>query len=144
MNGLNNAELRPLPAITELTAPYWAAAQDRRLVIQRCSVCGHFQHPPAPVCQQCRGTELRWDQVSGNGRVYEYTVVRMGRIDGFGEDPYTCVTVELDEQPRLFVLANWLAPAPESSIVGRAVEVTWEVVREGFVLPQFRPAGAGS
>ena len=137
-------DVRPVPAVSDLTRPYWDAARERRLVVQRCADCGRYQHPPAPQCQGCRCENLEWAPIAGSGVVHEYTVVRMGRIAGFEDAPYICVTVELDEQPGLFGLGNLLdhpLPTPAESLVGLRVETVFEPIRDGVVLPQFRPAG---
>ena len=57
---------RPVPAVNELTQPYWDAARKHRLVMQWCPACQRFQHPPAPQCQGCRSDDLQWAPVSGS------------------------------------------------------------------------------
>ena len=37
---LRRRGIRPLPAPDELTRPYWEAAREHRLVVQRCAGCG--------------------------------------------------------------------------------------------------------
>lgn len=134
---------RPVPEEDDLTRPYWEAARQHHLVMQRCRECSRLQHPPAPQCQNCRSEELAWSPVVATGRVHEYTVVRMGRIGGFEEGPYICVTVAMDEQEGLFSLGNLLEhpiPDPGESLVGLRVEATFQEIRDVYVLPQFRPA----
>jgi uncharacterized protein len=76
--------------------------------------------------------------VSGRGSIYEFTVIRDSRIAGFEEaTPFVCVAVELDEQDGLLVLANLVHCDWTEASVGRRVEVSFEQIREGFVLPQF-------
>ena len=134
------SDRRPLPAVTALTAPYWDAVQQRRLAIQHCRHCDRFQHPPAPTCSTCRGTDLDWQQVSGLGRVVQSTTVWMARIKGFESTPYQCVAVELDEQPSLLVLGNYVNSSDFTECsIGRRVEVVFEPSRNGFLLPQFQP-----
>ena len=133
---------RPIPAPTSLTEPFWAAARERRLAIQRCEQCGRFHHPPQPMCPDCHANSLSFETVSGRGTVYEYTIMRDARVQGFSESiPYACVAVELAEQPGLLVVGNLVGASPEDARVGLRVEVTFEEIGEGFVLPQFRPAG---
>ena len=65
-----------VPGMTELTAPYWEAAREGRLVVQECQSCGRLSHPPLPACPHCHGRDLGWREVSGTGTVYTCTVVR--------------------------------------------------------------------
>ncbi len=49
---------RPLPVPTPLTAGLWAAAKEHKLAIQRCGQCGHYNHPPEPICPECHANDL--------------------------------------------------------------------------------------
>lgn len=62
-----------LPAPDELTSFFWEAARRHELMIQRCSACGTYQHPPEPVCHSCLSFDLGGAEVSGRGTVYSYT-----------------------------------------------------------------------
>lgn len=64
----------------ELTAPFWAAANEHRLVIQHCKNCDRLQHPPAAECAGCSGLELDWQEMSGRGHIYGYGVVNDGPV----------------------------------------------------------------
>ena len=52
-------DLEGLPA-DPTTAPFWRAARERRLVVQRCASCGACQFYPRPFCLACSGLELEW------------------------------------------------------------------------------------
>ena len=56
-------------------APYWAATLEGRLLIQRCVPHGHTQLYGRAHCVTCRG-EVRWEDASGFGTVYSFTVLR--------------------------------------------------------------------
>jgi uncharacterized OB-fold protein len=132
---------KPLPLPDAVTAPYWQAAAERRLAVQYCDRCRQFIHPPEPYCPRCQNEGLRFEQVSGEGSVYSYTVVRDNATRGFEEmGPYVVALVELKEQPRLTLVANILGAAIDDVRVGMPVRVTWEEAGEGVVLPQFTPA----
>lgn len=45
------------------------------MAVQRCLVCRHWQHPPVLICPGCGSEKLAFEQVSGKGEVYSYTVV---------------------------------------------------------------------
>jgi hypothetical protein len=60
------------------------------------------------------------------------------RVVGFEKwVPFTCVAVELEEQDGLLVLANLLDAEPGDDV--DEVEVVFESIGDGVVLPQFRP-----
>ena len=134
---------RPLPVPDDLTRPFWAAAAERRLVVQRCDGCGFWQQPPAPLCQRCAGTNLAFQPVSGRGRIYTYTTMYQKNVAGFEQAvPYVNLVVELDEQPLLLMLSDQPAEAAGWVHVGAPVAVTFEPLPDGQLLPQWRPPSA--
>ncbi len=134
--------MKVLPVPNELTAPYWEAAREHRLAIQRC-VCGRLSHPPVARCPQCAGNEFTWPTVSGLGTVYAFTIVHHSvHPVSAGETPYVIALVQLDEGPRL--VTNIRGCAPETVRIGTPVEVVFEDVSESVTLPQFEPIGGGA
>jgi uncharacterized OB-fold protein len=130
---------KPLPRIDELTRPFWDAAREGRLAIQRCRECGYYNHPPKPLCDACSSEDLGFESVSGRGKVYSYTVMHQRNVAGFEpEVPYVNLIVELDEQPLLFLISYLPGSDADRVAIGRPVEVTFEPAGEGIVLPQFR------
>jgi uncharacterized OB-fold protein len=119
------------------TAPFWKAAADRRLVIQRCGACGAHQFYPRPFCLACDAEALEWVPAGGTGTVYAMTTVHL-RVDPALEPPYVVAVVALDEGPR--VVTN-LIGAPAA--IGDRVGVAWRE-RDGMPpLPVFEPSGDG-
>ena len=131
---------RATPMITGLTQPFWDAAKQRRLVIQRCADCAYFNHPPKAACDRCQSTNLQFTDVSGKGTVWTYTVMHQRSVAGFEEAvPYLTALVELDEQPMLLLVTNLPGVAPEDVRIGMRVRVTFEALEDGTMLPQFVP-----
>ena len=54
------------PAVTEETAPFWAAATEGRLVVERCEACGADSFPPRGICRSCRSRATGWAEVAGD------------------------------------------------------------------------------
>ena len=130
---------KPLPAIDDLTRPFWHAAAQQQLVIQRWQECNYFNHPPRPLCDACLSQRLEFVPVSGRGTVYSYTVMHQPNIAGFEKEvPYINVLVELDEQPRLFMVSYLPISEREKIRIGGRVEVTFEKIDDEVTLPQFR------
>ncbi len=129
--------MRILPAPDELTAPYWAAARQHRLVVQRCS-CGRLSHPPVASCPACHGRAFTWEQMSGAGAVHAFTWVSHSvHPVSAGHTPYILALVELSEGPR--ILTNLRDCAPADARVGLPVRVLFEDVSDTIALPQFTP-----
>jgi uncharacterized OB-fold protein len=81
---------------------------------------------------------MGWKQVSGAGVIYGYTVMHQPLVSGFEEAvPYNVIAVELDEQPGLLLTGNLIGDASVAPKVGSRVELVYEEIAEGFMLPQF-------
>ena len=131
---------RPLPVADDLSQPFWEAAKQRRLVVQRCRECGYFNHPPQPACDACQSQQLQFEPVSGRGTIYSFTVMHQPNIAGFEDQiPYINILVELEEQPLLFMVSNLPASDLDKIKIGGQVEVYFEEVDPDTTLPQFRP-----
>jgi uncharacterized OB-fold protein len=132
---------RPIPVPNELSKPFWDAARQHVLAMQRCQSCGHFQHPPYPTCVNCMGIDLKFEPVEGKGAIYAYTIMyHVGDKRFASAVPYASIIVELDQAPGTLMAGNLLnAPYTEAK-VGRRVEVTFEKLTDEITLPQFRLA----
>ncbi len=108
-----------------LTSRFWEAAVERRLLVQQCADCGHYQFYPRPVCLACFSLNVRWVTAAGTGTVYSMTTVWI-KVVAELEPPYTVAIVELDEGPRL--TSNLISHDPR---IGQRVRVAWRE-REGM------------
>lgn len=132
---------RLIPPTTDLTAPYWQAAQRDELVTQQCDACELRIFPPRAHCPECGAQALTWQPVSGLGTVYTYTVAHRPPHPVFAEQcPLVVSVVELDEGPRL--MTNIVGCDAAQVSIGMKVEVTFESIDDSDLkLPVFRPAG---
>jgi hypothetical protein len=130
----------PAPAVSRDTLGWWQAAAERRLVVQACRSCGRRQLPPGPRCRRCRADDLGWDAVPGTGTVYTYTVVHRAPLPSLAaRGPYVVVVVELDDGQGARLVSNLVEAAPDAVHVGMPVEVVWDDLAAGLVVPRFRP-----
>lgn len=139
------AIVRYPPKPDALTQPFWDAAKQRKLAIQRCQTCRTYYHPPVAECPRCIASrsksELAFEPVSGKGTIYSYTIIHTTRVKGFEKAaPYPLVFVELAEQPGLLLCANMPDTKVEDIRSGAPVEVVFEDIQGGFALPEFRLA----
>ncbi|MGE0878813.1 MAG: Zn-ribbon domain-containing OB-fold protein [Acidimicrobiia bacterium] len=129
----------PRPTITPLTQPYWDALHDHRVVIQRCSSCRHWVHYPRIRCPFCGGAELRFEEVSGNGTVYSFTVTRQATAPFFADEvPQKIAIVELDCGVRL--TSTIVTDRPETVRAGDRVTPVFDDGADGITLLRFGPA----
>ena len=135
------APTRIEPPPSELTAPFWDATRDRKLLVQWCTTCEQPIFYPREVCPQCLGTDLEWQASAGTGVVYAVSIqhrpatpVMSGRV------PYVVALVDLDDGIRL--MSNLVDCEPGEVAAGTSVELCWEPMSDGRHLPQFRPARA--
>lgn len=135
---------RPRPVLDALSRAYWEAAGRGELAIQRCEECGHYQHPPRPLCERCASADFGYPAVSGRGHVYSFTTNHQRNVAGFEQAvPYVNLIVELEEQPQLFLLSDLPAGEADWIAIGAPVEVVFDPIEaaegEAIALPQFRP-----
>jgi uncharacterized OB-fold protein len=129
---------RATPEITDLTRPFWDAAREGRLAIQRCADCGRYNHPPRTACDACLSTNLAFADVSGRGSVWSFTVMHQKSVAGFEDAvPYLTALVELDEQPLLLLVSNLPGADPATLKIGDRAHVVFEPLADGSMLPQF-------
>lgn len=126
---------KPIPHPTELSRPYWEAAAEGRLVLQRCAACGKVRHYPRLLCDSCYSDAVAWTPASGRGTVHSWTVAYHAFHAAFAAElPYTLVTVDLDEGVR--ALGRWRGDAGLS--IGQRVQGGFEA-REGGIDLVFAP-----
>ena len=102
---------KPPPHPNDVSAPYWAAAAQGRLIVQSCGACGTLRHYPRLLCNRCYSAEVVWKQASGRGAVHSWVVAHHVFHQGFANDvPYTLVTVDLEEGVR--AVGRWLGSRP--------------------------------
>jgi uncharacterized OB-fold protein len=129
---------KPLPAVTELNAPFWEGTRQGELRIQACSACEHTWFPPAPFCPQCLSADFRWAAVSGHGRIWSWIIMHQRYFKSFEADlPYKIIMVELDEGP---LMTGAMADPAAEIRCDMPVRVTFETVTDEMSIPKFVPA----
>jgi uncharacterized OB-fold protein len=128
---------RPLPLITPVTRPYFDAAREHRLIMQRCPRDGFFFYPRGR-CPGCLQTDWSWQPVRNSGRIHSFTIERMGQDPGMrAQVPFVIAVIDLDDGPRM--TGNVVECPLEAVRVGMPVTVFFEVV-DDTPLARFRPA----
>ena len=138
----------PAPAEGDITKPFWDAANEDRLIVQRCVTCTDLrgltvlQFPPEPTCVWCGlGEEvLEWFEVCGRGTIDTYGILHDAAQRQLQPDqPLNVAVISLEEDPRCQMLSH-LRDTPVDEIpVGATVEVIFEVTpATGQKVPEWR------
>jgi uncharacterized OB-fold protein len=126
------------PTIELEHAPWWEAAKEQRLLVRRCQSCGKAHLYPRPFCPTCWSADVEWEQASGRGRLYTWSLVHTNGLAPFSTRlPYVAALVDLEEGPRM--MTNVVQCDPDRLACDQPMEVAWEE-EEGLVLPRFRPS----
>ena len=134
---------KPAPRPSPESLPYWSAAREHRLEIQRCDACGQFWFPPSQSCPHCLASNFTWTPVSGRGKVFSFVTYHRVYHPAFAKEvPYVVALVELEEGPRL--LTSIVGVPPEQVACDMSVQVTFDDYDEGVAVPKFTPLRAGT
>jgi uncharacterized OB-fold protein len=129
-----------IPAANFDTQPFWEGCARGELLLQRCTACGAYRHPPSPICATCLSDKHEWVNASGRGKLYTFVVVRETRARGWDKMvPYVLAVVTLEEGPRM--LTNVINIEPEAVTIDMPVEVTFAELDGTTKLPLFQPQG---
>ena len=124
------------PAVTDETAPFWAAAAEGRLLIEKCDTCGADSFPPRGICRRCRGRSMSMVEVTSRGRIYSYTVNYQRWLPDL-EVPFAIVVVEFPDHPGVRVVGRLRGRPPEEIAIDDEVEVGFEPGPGGYAIPSF-------
>jgi len=119
------------------TRPFWEGCRRRVLQMPRC-VCGAYIWYPQPRCPACRSDAIQWVPVSGRATLFTWTTVYRSFIADMPA-PYVTGLVELIEDPQLRLATLLRGVGSERLRLGMPLRVDFEVVRDGIVVPVFRP-----
>ena len=124
-----------------LTEQFWKAAERRELAFQRCSDCKAFRHPPAPLCSKCHSFNWEFAPVAGRGTIFTFVVVHHPLMPSLTEHvPYNVSVVEFPDAPEVRFITNVVGTPLEEICVGMPVEVIFEELGEGRVVPRVKAA----
>lgn len=134
-----NSTPKPEPVVNPWARPFWEAAAEHRLVYQHCASCGKNVFYPRLACPHCFSDDLEWQDSSGRGTVYTYTVVMNNAPSAFIADmPFVIAIVRLEEEG-VQMLSNIVQCEPGEVRCDMPVEVVFEE-QGSFTLPRFRPS----
>jgi uncharacterized OB-fold protein len=128
-----------LPEVDHINARFFEGLAQGKLLVQRCTECGHIQFYPKAWCVSCASLSLEWVEANPRGKVYTYTIIN--RVIGNSKDferevPYAVGSVELEEGVRVY--GRLLAGSPSVISVGAQVVFEPRRLTDKLGLPYFR------
>ena len=130
-----------LPTPDNDSRHFWDAAREERFLIKRCADCGRAHYYPRPFCPHCWSAHVDWEEASGRGELYTYSVVRRNDLPPFHERvPYVAAIVDLEEGPR--AMTNVVDCEFDDLAIGMPLEVTFREISDDYTIPVFKPATA--
>lgn len=123
----------PLPETDwEPTAPFWAAAAERRLSLPRCDACGRLVWYPDGACRRCGATEMTWVDLTGRGTLFSWVVVRQVFLPQY-DPPYVTALIAVDEDPDVRLATRLVDVDPDD--LDLAIDEPVEVVFGPLAFP---------
>ena len=113
------------------TQAFWDAAAEGKLLIKKCNACGEVHFYPRANCPFCFSGDTAWQQASGAGTVYTYSVMRRAPV------PYAIAYVTLAEGPTM--MTNIVDCDLDGIKIGQKVKVVFKPTEGGPPVPCFAP-----
>jgi uncharacterized OB-fold protein len=129
--------LAPHPTACTHDQPYWDAAQQGKLLLQRGTRSGRCQFYPRGHSVHLPDEPLEWIESPGLGTVHTYTVVHRSFFENL-KAPFVLAIVDLEEGVRMTAHVVDVEPAAVS--IGMRVRATFRSRGEGLPVLAFVPA----
>lgn len=125
---------RKIAAITRQpeSAPFQDAASQGRFTLPKCGACGRLHWYPRALCPFCFSDSVGWQDASGRGTVYSYTIMRRAR------PAYAIAYVKLEEGP--VMMTNIVGCDLDAVRIGMKVSAVFQAAENGPLVPMFKPA----
>ena len=92
------------PTTDSDTERWWAAVQNRELMVNACGSCGRLSLHVRPFCPHCWSDDVALQPASGRARLYTWSVVHSNGAPFDARTPYILAMVDLEEGPRLMTV----------------------------------------
>ena len=127
MSYLNPGLPKPVPAPDGLDAPFWEAAAEGVLKLQRCNSCGGWQWGPEWICHHCLSDDVAFVEVEPRGRIYSYERVWHPVHPALKDQgPYLIVLVEFPDHDNARIVGNLLGDPEQEVTIGAPVRAVFE------------------
>jgi len=130
-------ESKWIPEPSEASKPFFDGVSAGKLRLQICSDCKTWHYPVIRICNACGSNNIEWRDTNGKGIVYSHSrLQRVSHPRHEGRLPIVVAQVDIEEGLRLFT--NLIGTKPEEIRTGDPVEIDFEALPDGGLLPVFR------
>lgn len=120
-----------------LLAPFWEGCKNNKLLFPFCNHCGTWQWYPTYKCRTCF-SDLEWKEVSGEGKLYSWTVVRKAYFPDFKDRlPLIVAVVDIVDAPGVRLVSNIINGSSENLKLDMNLQVVFKEINQNIVYPQF-------
>ena len=132
-------EATPLPEATPVSAPFWHALTEHRILVQYSASLGRYVFYPRTLAPGTLADDLQWREIDGAGSVYTFTVARRPTGPPWADSlPQILAVVEWDAGPRFSTELVDVDPA-DVRIGMRVSPVFCDIPGSGITLLRYRP-----
>jgi uncharacterized OB-fold protein len=117
------------PPVNQETQHFWYAAAQGKLLYKKCAACSEPHFYPRDHCPFCFSNKTEWQEASGRGTIYTYSVMRRAPV------PYCIAYVTLAEGPT--VMTNIVDCDLDSIRIGQPVRLVFKPSEGGPPVPMF-------
>lgn len=112
-------------------ADYEDGIRDGKLLGLRCAACKKITCHPMPVCQWCGGRTLERTELSGEGELVTFTVIRVPS-EGFEDDvPYIPCLMKTKEGPCVVGRLDYDTARATQELLGKQVKLSGAYTYKG-------------
>lgn len=130
------------PTIDSDTESWWAAVQDRTLMVNTCRTCTRTSLYVRPFCPHCWSDDVELVPASGHARLYTWSVIHQNAAPFAERTPYALAMVDLAEGPRIMTVVEGCSF--DELRADMELVLAFRNDDDGFVVPVFRPATPGA
>ena len=128
---------KPLPHPTSISAPYWEGLKAHEVRLQQCDK-GHWLFFPRTHCPTCGSRQLSWHVVSGEVKLYSFTVARVPTLPEFTDEmPQLLAVVELTEG--VHINTTMVGVEPSQLQIGQSVRPVFDERPGSVTLLRYTP-----
>jgi uncharacterized OB-fold protein len=130
---------RQAPAHRSYSLPYWQGTKQKKLLVQYDRKVGRYQWYPRPTSRFTgQQSDLEWREISGDGEVYSFTLVRRARPPFQGHEPFFIAVVTMPED--IEIMGNTVGISHQEMMVGLKVKPYWHPLPDGFHMLMWQKA----
>lgn len=125
-----------LPTRSPETAPFWDAANQGVLLLQKCNDCQKFQYHYRAHCSHCFSVDIADYPSAGEGTVWTFSTVYKNSTPHFTDQtPYAVGVAQMEGGVLVFGSIHGIDP--EAVEIGLPVNVAFAKAEDGQMIPVF-------